>query len=283
MNVTVAGSNGFIGKHLVERLQEEHHVTGLDLHPSPHADQSVTADATENVPEEAVEDTETLYYFLHGLSGSDVVETEKEMARNVREACDATGVDRIIYLGGILPEEPDSEHLKGRQVTEEELGKANGDLTAFRAGMVVGEGSASFNIMSQLVKRLPFMVSPPWLENRNQPVHVDDAMTYLVKALEEPETRNESLDIGGSTLLTYREAMETVAEVLGKNLFFVPAPFLTPRISAFGLRIVTDVDYPVARSLAESLSEEMVPGDTAEQLLQVKPIGFREAVEREIG
>lgn len=284
MDVTVAGSNGFIGRNLVPRLREEgHHVTGLDLEPSPHADRYVTADVTEEVPGEAVEDADAVYYLLHGLAGGgDVVGRERRMARNVRTACDSAGVDRIVYLGGILPENPQSVHLRARLATEQELEESDTDLSSFRAGIIVGRGSASFEIMRQLVRRLPVMVSPKWLENRVQPIHVDDATAYLARALEEPGTRNEVLEIGGSTVLTYRETLETVAEVLGRNVRFVPAPFLTPRFSSFWLRLFTDVDYSVARALVESLSEEMVAADTAEELLGVEPVGFREAVEREL-
>ncbi len=285
MDVAVAGACGFVGSHLVPALQERgHRVVGIDHVPCGPADESVTADLGEDLPSASLADVDALYYLVHGLTGDgDLVARERGMARTVRAACDAADVDRIIYLGGIRPDRPRSAHLQARQATAEELGRADAALTEFQASIIVGQGSASFRIMRQLVERLPVMIGPRWLDNRMQPIHIADAVGYLADALDIDGTRDRTVEIGGADVLTYREGLAVVADELGRSLRFVPTPFLTPRLSAGWLRLFTDVDYHLARFLVASLVEDMIVRDPSGMaLFDREPAGFREAVRRSL-
>ncbi|MFB6294918.1 MAG: NADH-binding protein, partial [Candidatus Nanohaloarchaea archaeon] len=201
-------------------------------------------------------------------------------AENFTAACDEHGVDRIIYLTGILPDGDLSEHLESRKQVADVLASGAADLTELRAAIILGEESASFRIMKQLVERLPVMVAPRWLSSRSQPIHIDDAIHYLAAVLDTDATRGEWYDIGGPDVHTYLELLRILADEMGKTPVFLPAPVLTPRLSSYWLELVTDVPYPLARALVESLREDMVVGKPVDDVIDHDCLGYREAVRR---
>ncbi|MDY6765950.1 MAG: NAD-dependent epimerase/dehydratase family protein [Candidatus Nanohaloarchaea archaeon] len=284
MRVLVAGANGFVGQHLIPELEEQHDVVALDRDRyDGDCSATVEADLTEYDDfAAALEDVDAAYYLVHSMTNwGDFTETERRCAENFRRSCDEHGVDRVIYLTGIVPEGELSDHLASRKKVADILGSGDADLTELRASIILGEGSASFRIMKQLVERLPVMVAPRWLSSRSQPIHIDDAVYYLDAVLDQDATRTTWYDIGGPDTHTYLELLRILADEMGKTPVFLPAPVLTPRLSSYWLKLVTDVPYPLARALVESLREDMVVGKPIEDVIDHDCLGYREAV-REI-
>ncbi|MDY6768551.1 MAG: NAD(P)H-binding protein [Candidatus Nanohaloarchaea archaeon] len=281
MQVLVAGANGFVGSYLVPELEKEHDVIALDRNPyTRECTETVVADLTDyDSFADAMDGVDAAYYLVHSMSSwGEFSETEKQCAANFRDACEEHGVDRIVYLTGILPDSGLSEHLESRRRVAEILGSGEAVLTELRASIILGAGSASFRIMKQLVERLPLMVAPRWLSSRCQPIHIDDATEYLVQLLDTPETRGEWYDIGGPDIHTYLELLRILADEMGENPLFIPAPVLTPRLSSYWLGMVTDVPTPLARALVESLKVDMVVGHPIDNVIPHECLGYREAV-----
>jgi uncharacterized protein YbjT (DUF2867 family) len=190
-------------------------------------------------------------------------------------------VEQVVYLGGLGDESDElSPHLRSRREVERIL-LAEAPTTAVRAAIVVGEGSISWEILCQLVERLPAMVTPRWVDRRCQPVALDDAVASLTGVLGRgDEVIGQSFEIGCSEVLTYREMLEMVAAMTARHRLIVPVPVLSPRLSSHWLRLITDVDLPTARSLVDSLTNDVVVTDRRlEALLDRPPLSFRAAAE----
>jgi uncharacterized protein YbjT (DUF2867 family) len=221
------------------------------------------------------------YYLIHSMGrGGDgsFDEREERAARNFARMSKDAGVGQVVYLGGLG--EPGSRHLRSRQLTAETLAAEGPPLTYFRAGMVVGAGSESFNTLFHLVNRLPVMIAPAWLRTRTQPIGVEDTLRYLRKAPHVPESLGREIQIGGPDVLSYGEMLDTVAGEMGKRRpMMVPVPLLTPWLSSLWIGLVTPVDTGVARPLIEGLSTETVVTDASSAaLFDVKPRPFAETV-----
>jgi uncharacterized protein YbjT (DUF2867 family) len=256
MNILVAGGSGFVGRHLVERLLAEgHHPAVMTRTPSPRNDDAVEVEGDVMKPESlvvALRDVEVAYYLVHSLDRSDFAAADKEGAFNFATAAKAAGVRRVIYLGGLGREEDDlSPHLRSRREVENVLSE-HIETVAIRAAIVIGQGSASWEILCQLVERLPVMVTPRWVNTATQPIAIDDVITYLIRCLESAIPADH-YDIGAPESSTYRIMMETVAKLLRRPLIIVPVPLLSPGLSVRWLRLVTDVDMTTARALVQSL------------------------------
>jgi uncharacterized protein YbjT (DUF2867 family) len=233
----------------------------------------------------ALEDVDAAYYLVHSMGGGgdgDFKERDRRAARNFHRAADEAGVDRVIYLGGLGGEDESlSEHLRSRREVEHVLGEGEYDLTVLRAAIVVGAGSASFEIVIQLAHRLPIMVTPRWVRTPSQPIAISDVVAYLVGVLDVPETAGETFEIGGPDVLTYQEMLERTARLMGRRLYVIPVPVLTPRISAYWLDLVTDADPAVAHALIEGLRNPVVvTDDRVRDLVDVQLTPFETAVER---
>ncbi len=232
---------------------------------------------------EAIEGCHAAYYLIHSMeaAGSAYAERDRRMAENFSRAAAHAGVERIIYLGGLGEQGKDlSQHLTSRREVESALRAGGVPLTVLRAAMIIGSGSASFEILRYLVERLPVMVTPRWVQTESQPIAIRNVLGYLVNALDVPETTGQILDIGGSEVLTYRRMMDIMAEELGLGpRFVIPVPVLTPKLSSLWIHLVTPLSARIARPLAEGLRNRVVcREDRAQQLMPQPLLSVREAI-----
>lgn len=292
--VLVTGATGYIGGRLVPRLLEAGYTVRClarsprKLEDRPWAGHDRLEIRTGDVGDlasstAALTGCGAAYYLVHSMlsAGSDYSERDRELARTFARAASAAGVDRILYLGGLGETGSGlSEHLSSRREVEALLQAGPVPVTVLRAAMIIGSGSASFEIMRYLVERLPAMVTPRWVRTPCQPIGVHDVLTYLVRCLSTPETTGRTLEIGGPDVLDYEEFMRIVAEVRGlPRRLVIPVPFLTPRLSARWIHLVTPVGSEIARPLADGLRNPVVcHDDTARQLMPFECATVREAV-----
>jgi uncharacterized protein YbjT (DUF2867 family) len=230
----------------------------------------------------ALQGCSAAYYLVHSLDSADFVQRDAAAARQFAAAAADSGVGRLVYLGG-LGDDADalSAHLRSRRQVEKLLRGTDVPVTVLRAGIVIGYGGISWELLRQLVVHLPVMVTPRWVETRSQPIALDDVLGYLVGVLGEPATASGTYEIGGPEVLTYAEMLHRVAQQLHRRTLLLPVPFLTPRLSSLWLALVTNVDTTTARSLVDSMTNEVVVRDPAIQsLLPLDLVGFDEAVRR---
>ncbi|MFG2807471.1 SDR family oxidoreductase [Streptomyces massasporeus] len=273
LHCLVTGASGYIGGRLVpELLQEGHRVRCLARSPGKLRDhpwaahaEAVQGDVTD--PESvaaAMRGVDVAYYLVHALgSGSGFEDTDRAAARIFAEQARAAGVRRIVYLGGLtprgVPEESLSPHLRSRAEVGQIFLDSPVPATVLRAAVVIGSGSASFEMLRYLTERLPVMVTPSWVHTRTQPIGVRDVLRYLVGSATMPDDVDRAFDIGGPDVLTYRDMMRRYAAVAGlRRRFIVPVPVLTPRLSSHWVGLVTPVPASLARPLTESLRHEVV-------------------------
>ena len=290
--ILVTGATGYVGGRLVSRLLEEkRHVRVLvrggaaRLKGRPWADQVevITGDVLDPAALlHALAGVDVAYYMIHSMSGSaDFRERDITAARNFAQVAAACGVQRIIYLGGLGDPKADlSEHLRSRQETGDALRSAGVPVTEFRAAIIVGSGSLSFEMVRHLTERVPVMICPQWVYTRVQPIAIRTVLDYLTAALDTPESAGQVIDIGGTDVLTYGEMMTRYARLRGLHRWLVPVPLLTPRLSSFWVHLVTPIPANIARPLIDGLRNEViVSDDNARRLLpQVQPLDFDTAV-----
>lgn len=291
MTVLVTGATGFVGSNLVPDLLD-HGYEVRALSRDKESAQS-TLDSRVEVVEGNVLEPETLagvftdvdvaYYLVHSLGmGDRFEERDNRAADNFAEAASDAGVDRVIYLGGLGETGPDlSAHLRSRREVEARLREGSYDLTTFRAAIIVGAGSASFEMVRQLVSRLPVMITPKWVRTPSQPIAIGDVIKYLRRAIETPETAGETIEIGGPEVLSYQEMMERTAKAAGRHLTVIPVPVLTPKLSVYWIDLMTDTPKHISHPLIEGLRNPVVvTNDRAEALLPMELTPFDEALDR---
>ncbi len=223
------------------------------------------------------------YYLVHSMisAGKDYAAHDLMLARAFAAAARDAGVRRILYLGGLGETGHGlSEHLASRRAVEAALQSAGVPVTVFRAAMIIGSGSASFEILRYLVERLPVMVTPRWVSTPCQPIAVRNVIHYLVAALQVPQTAGQTFDIGGPEVLTYREIMDIMGEELGVGRrLILPVPVLTPRLSSYWIHLVTPLHHSIARPLAEGLRNPVVcRGTRIRELIPQPLLTVREAI-----
>ncbi len=290
--VLVLGASGYIGTHLVPRLVGAgHEVRAASRHREVLEGRGwsgvevVEADAlSAESLDAALEGIEVAYYLVHSMaSGRDYAERDRWAAETFRDAAARTGVKRIVFLGGLQPAGGASEHLASRAETGEALRAGPVPVTELRAGIIVGPGSAAFEVIRDLVNHLRVMVTPRWVRSRTQPIGLDDLLAYLVGVIGCEETAGGIYDVAGAETLTYQELMRGYARVVGRRMLIIPVPVLTPRLSSYWLDLVTAVPSNVARPLIEGLKLDLLADDRAiRELLPIPLHNYREAVEAAI-
>jgi uncharacterized protein YbjT (DUF2867 family) len=206
-------------------------------------------------------------------------ELEEKSAINFREALNRTRVKQVIYLGGIVNSQSLSKHLRSRKNVEQELGRGSYALTTVRAGIIIGSGSASFEIIRDLVEKLPVMIAPRWLETRCQPIGISDVIKILTGILNREETFHRSYDIAGNEILTYRQMLLDFAAVRGLKRYIWTVPVMTPRISSYWLYFITSTSYKLATSLVDSMKVEVIAKDNEMmRLLGLEPLSYKECI-----
>lgn len=295
----VTGATGYIGGRLVPRLLDAGYRvrclarSGRKLAERVWTDRPgveiVEGDASDgSLLERSMRGCEAAYYLVHSMqaAGETYARRDRTLAEGFGRAAAAAGVRRIVYLGGLGETGTDlSEHLASRREVEQALASESVPVTVLRAAMIIGSGSASFEILRYLVERLPVMVTPRWVETPCQPIAVRDVLHYLVACLGVPESSGRALDIGGADVLTYRELMQTMAASLDlPRRLIIPVPVLTPRLSSLWIHLVTPMSKEIARPLAEGLRNPVVcRDDAAARLMPHRPLGVREAIAAALG
>ncbi len=267
MNLLVTGATGYVGGRLVPRLLEDGHTLRClvrdpeRLKGRPWLDQveTVQGDVLKSDDlAEAMRGMDVAYYLIHSLGGGDgYAERDLKAAREFAGAAKTAGVKRIIYLGGLAKDNQElSEHLRSRQATGDALREAGLPVTEFRAGVVVGSGSLSFEMIRYLTERVPVMICPSWVYTPAQPIGIRDVLEYLAAALTREESVGRIIEIGGEDVVTYGTMMTAYAEARGLKRRMLPVPFLTPRLSSYWVHLVTPIPSAIARPLILGLRNE---------------------------
>lgn len=292
MRILLTGASGYIGKRLLPVLVDNGHevvccVRDIKRFAPPASLRSkievVQVDlldkaSLENIPK----DIDGAFYLVHSMSASsDYLSLEQTSAINFRTALNQTKAQHVVYLSGIINESELSEHLASRKNVEEELGKGKYNLTTLRAGIIVGSGSASFEIMRDLVEKLPIMVTPKWLNTKCQPIAISDVIKMLSKTILNPKTFARDFDIGGPDILSYKEMLLEFGRSRNLKRYIYTVPVMTPKISSYWLYFVTSTSYKLAIALVNSMKIEVIcRNDEINRVLEMEPINYRESLER---
>src|SRR5512144_1729528 len=269
-NVLVLGASGYVGSHLAPVLQarglnvraasrrraalEARGWTGIEL---VEADALVPASLSP-----ALAGIDVAYYLVHSMAaGRNFAALDREAAANFRDAAAHAGVKRIVYLGGLKPSGDASAHLASRGETGDILRSGSVPVTEVRAGIIIGPGSAAFEVIRDLVFHLPVMVTPQWVRSRAQPIALADLLEYLARIPQHAETSGAIYDVGGPEILTYEALIRQFSAIVGRDPVIVPVPVLTPQLSSYWLNLVTAVPTNIARALIDGLAHDVLADD----------------------
>ena len=285
----VFGASGYVGSNLVPRLLRDgwsvrassRNRKVLEARDWPGVEQ-VEADALEpaSLPA-ALDGIDVAYYLVHSMAaGRHFGRLDLQAAEHFAAAAAAAGVRRIVYLGGLMPDDADSEHLVSRRETGERLRAGRVPVTEIRAGIIVGPGSAAYEVIRDLVNHLPLMLTPKWVQSKSSPIALENLLEYLVRVADLEDAAGRVLDAGGPEYLSYEALMRQYGEVVGKRPRIVRVPVLTPTLSAYWLGLVTAVPASIARALIGGLNHD-IPADDAplRRLVPQRLLTYRESVQ----
>lgn len=294
MQILLTGANGYIGLRLLpELLEAGHHITALvrDRRRFPSEEFSEAGDQLRVIEGDLLEPDQlptpppaldAAYYLVHSMGvGGDFGKREQMTARNFIDWLKPSPPQRLVYLGGLADDTSTlSRHLQSRRSVEDILASSAADLTVLRASIIVGSGSASFEIIRDLAEKLPLMICPKWVNTRCQPIAIRDVIRYLKELLTEDRTRGETFDIGGPDILRYRDLLAGYAAVRGLRRGFIPVPFFSPQLSSWWLYGMTSTAFPLAKALVDSMKNETICGDhRIRELLPGSLSSYQAAVE----
>ena len=291
MRILITGATGYIGKRLIPILLNQGHnliCTVRDiarvehLYPQEKNIEFIEADFLKADNLDSIPlNFDTAFYLIHSMTNSakEFHELEERCAHNFKNALEKTAVKQVIYLSGITNDTKLSKHLLSRKNVENTLASSQYALTTFKAGVIVGSGSSSFEIIRDLVEKLPFMIAPKWLNTKTQPIGVRDVLSFLSNAVGKTELYNKSYDIYGPEILTYKEMLLQFAEVRGLKRTIVTVPIMTPKLSSYWLYFVTSTSYKLASTLVNSMGIEII-GETSNinKILEVTPMKYKKTV-----
>ncbi|MEO3407537.1 SDR family oxidoreductase [Mucilaginibacter sp. CAU 1740] len=291
MKILLTGSTGYIGKRLLPALLDNGHEVvcmvrdkdRLDIKKyKPEQVTIVEADLMKPATlKQLPKDIDAAYYLVHSMSmsGGDFSKEEKRSAEHFVEFMDGTKAEQIIYMGGITNEQQLSKHLESRKAVEEELRKSKVPVTALRAGIVIGSGSASFEIIRDLVEKLPVMVAPRWLKTKCQPIAIRNVVQFLSGVLHKKYTYDKHFDIYGPDTLTYKQMLLQFGQLRKLKRKVIVVPLFTPRLSSYWLYFVTSTSYPLAKNLVDSMKVDVIAeeNDLAKRL-HIELIPYKEAI-----
>ena len=291
MTILVTGATGYIGKRLIPLLLIEGHHVICAVRDKLRADKNYLDNKHIDVIEVDFLKPETLnnipknidiaYYLIHSMSNAsnNFESLEERCALNFKSQIEKTKIKQVIYLSGITNDNNLSKHLKSRKNVEDTLESEYYALTVFKAGIIVGSGSSSFEIIRDLVEKLPVMIAPKWLHTKTQPLAVRDVLAFLTKSADNNETFNKTFDIFGPEVLTYKQMLLQFAEVRNLKRHIITVPVMTPKLSSYWLYFVTSTSYKLASNLVDSMGVEII-GNHSEinAILEVEPLTYKEAV-----
>jgi uncharacterized protein YbjT (DUF2867 family) len=293
MKVLLTGSTGYIGKRLLQDLLAQGHEVKCfvrNLERLMSSDQSmegvqgIEADLLNPVPREHYSmEFDVAFYLIHSMSTSigEFMDEEAKSAGNFAHFIQQTNCRQIIYLSGISNSKKLSRHLQSRRNVEDILAASGKHLTVIRAGIIVGSGSASFEIIRDLMEKMPVIVAPTWVNTLCQPVAIGNVIKYLTGCMLNPATFDQTFDIGGSEILSYKQMLLQYAEVRGLKRHIRVVPFISPRISSYWLYFVTSTSYYLAVNLVNSMKVEVVCKETRlKDILGITPLTYKEACSR---
>ena len=291
MKILVTGATGYIGKRLIPLLLNEDHTVVCSVRDASRAypfskddehliiaeSDFLKPETLQNIPK----DIDVAYYLIHSMSNSSTEfhSLEEKCAQNFKDFTETTTAKQVIYLSGITNDTKLSKHLLSRKNVENILDSKVYALTTFKAGIIVGSGSSSFEIIRDLVEKLPVMVAPKWLMTKTQPIAIRDVLSFLLKANGNEKLYHKSFDIFGPEVLTYKEMLLQFAEIRGLKRYILTVPIMTPKLSSYWLYFITSTSYKLASSLVNSMGIEIIgKPSNINQLLNVHPISYKKAV-----
>ncbi|WP_276167902.1 SDR family oxidoreductase [Zobellia alginiliquefaciens] len=292
MKILLTGANGYIGMRLLPQLLDMGHEVVCTVRDEARFSiekemraqiEVLEVDFLKEVePFKIPKDINAAYFLIHSMSSStqDFDAMEAKTAKNFNAYLSETQVKQVIYLSGIVNEENLSKHLWSRKNVERILYEGSFELTVLRAGIIVGSGSSSFEIIRDLCEKLPVMITPKWVLTKTQPIAIRDILTFLTGVLGNEKTYNGSFDIAGPDVLTYKQMLEQYAEVRGFKNYIMTVPVMTPKLSSYWLYLVTSTSYKLALNLVDSMKIEVIASNNRlQEILNIKPHSYKEAID----
>jgi uncharacterized protein YbjT (DUF2867 family) len=292
MKILVTGATGYIGKRLIPLLLNDGHTVFCAVRDKERAknyfkdrkniilveSDFLNAASLNDIPK----DIDIAYYLIHSMSNSakEFHILEEKCAFNFKRFAESSSIKQVIYLSGITNDTKLSKHLLSRKNVENTLASQKYALTTFKAGIIVGSGSSSFEIIRDLVEKLPAMIAPKWLDTKTQPLGIRDVLSFLHRSIGKKELFNKSYDVFGPEILTYKEMLLQFAEVRKLKRWILTVPVMTPKLSSYWLYFVTSTSYKLATSLVNSMGVEVIGNKSdINKILDVHPMTYKQAVE----